>query len=260
MRLIDGAVAIREDLPDAWTVSVTVPPGAGSSLDTGVQRLSAIQYVRDELRATLHDAATPAITIGGDCGVEIGAIEHALASTRDPDADTVVVWFDAHGDLNTPESSPSGAFAGMVLRTLLGDGPAELVPATPLRADRVILAGVRTLDDDESDFVTSSGITLIPAAELSGTTVCDAIRDSGATSVYIHIDLDVIDPAEFASGGDPEPFGVGIQQLIDTIVAVRTAHPLVGAGVTEFAPANGDAASDDLPSILRIIGALTRKL
>lgn len=255
MRLVDGANAILGDLPPSWTKTVAVPPGAGTSLDSGVDRLSSLLHVRDGLRTALAASASPTITIGGDCGVELAAIEHSAAGR-----DTVVVWIDAHPDLNTPDTSPTGAFHGMVLRTLLGDGPAELVPAVPLRSDRVILVGTRALDDAESDYVDASGIVLLGPTGLSAESLTDAILASGAAEVYLHIDLDVLDPAEFASLSYPEPFGLTVQHVLDLVIAARTALPLAGAGITEFAPSSDAATADELPAILRVIGALTRKL
>lgn len=255
MRLIDGAEAIRGDLPSSSTVLIDVPPGAGSSLGTEVHRLSAIQLVRDVLLAALQDATPVPVTIGGDCGVELAAVQHAAAR-----GDVAVVWMDAHADLNTPQSSPSGSFTGMVLRTLLGDGPAEVRTPSPLRSDRVILAGVRALDDAESDFIEAAGVRHILPADLTAESLAAAVTATGASSLYIHIDLDVIDPSEFACVGAPEPFGIGFAALLDMIRAAREAVPLSGAGITGFAPASTEAAADDLPSILRIVGALTRKL
>ncbi len=251
MRLVDGAEAIREDLPSSSTVVVDVPLGAGNDEGTAVQRLSSIVAVRDALTAALAETVGLPIVIGGDCGVELGAIAAAAAAGT-----TAVVWFDAHPDLNTPESSPSGAFHGMVLRTLLGDGVDALVPAVPLAADNLILVGTRALDDAESEFVESAGIRMLGIDELDGSAITTAIAATGATSVYLHVDLDVLDPAAIDGIGFPEPFGLSLGQLLDTIAAAKAALPVIGAGVTEFAPVSPEAAVDDLGTILRIIGAL----
>ena len=253
MRLIDGAEAIRGDLPTPSTVSVEVPPDAGTDLGSGVHRLSAVQTVRDRLLVALRSGSGIPVVVGGDCGVELGAVQHALA--RDGVA---VVWLDAHADLNTPESSPSGAFSGMVLRTLLGEGPASAVPSPTLDPSRLVLAGVRSLDDAESDFIAASGITHLDPGALDPRSISAAIAATGATAVYVHLDLDVIDPAEFACVAAPEPFGVPFQTLLDVVAAIRATLPLVGAGITGFAPASPEAADGDATSILRVIGALTR--
>ena len=253
MRLIDGAEAIRGDLPTPSTVSVEVPPDAGTDLGSGVHRLSAVQTVRDRLLVALRSGSGIPVVVGGDCGVELGAVQHALA--RDGVA---VVWLDAHADLNTPESSPSGAFSGMVLRTLLGDGPASAVPSPTLDPSRLVLAGVRSLDDAESDFIAASGIAHLDPGALDPRSISTAVAATGATAVYVHLDLDVIDPAEFACVAAPEPFGVPFQMLLDVVAAIRATLPLVGAGITGFAPASPEAADGDATSILRVIGALTR--
>ena len=250
MRLVDGAAAIQGDLPSAFTKSVDVPLEAGDSQGTSVHRLSALTLVRDRLSQVLSTIPGPVVTIGGDCGVEVGAVGYLS------DRDFALVWFDAHPDLNTPESSPSNAFHGMVLRTILGDGPATLVPATPINADRVILAGIRASDAAEEEFATTAGIRSLSVDELTPELLVAAVEASGAASVYLHIDLDVLDPADLTQVGFPEPFGVRAEVLIASIKALLTRFPLAGAGITEFAPASIQDAADDMPTVLRIIGAL----
>jgi arginase len=251
MRLVDGAEAILGDLPASATTVVDVPLGAGSDEGSAVHRLSSIVAVRDALQLAIHDAPNVPIVIGGDCGAELGSIGRAIT-----DGTTAVVWLDAHPDINTPESSPSGAFHGMVVRTLLGDGPDVLLPTAPLDPKHLVLAGTRALDDPESEFVDSHSIRLIGVDELTAETMTAALRATGATSVYLHIDLDVLDPAFIHGVGFPEPFGLSLPQLLGVIAAAKATLPLVGAGVTEFAPSSPDDAADDLGSILRIVGAL----
>ena len=250
MRLMDGAAAIQGDLPSALTKSISVPLEAGDSQGTSVHRLSALTLIRDRLSEVLSTMAGPVVTIGGDCGVEVGAVGHLS------DRDFALVWFDAHPDLNTPESSPSNAFHGMVLRTILGDGPAPLVPSTPVNADRVILVGVRASDAAEEEFATAAGIRGLSVDELTPESLIAAVEASGAASVYLHIDLDVLDPADMTQVGFPEPFGLPAEVLIASIKALLTRFPLAGAGITEFAPASMLDAADDMPTVLRIIGAL----
>jgi len=252
MRLVEGAHAIRNDLPASSTVLVDVPLEAGDDQGSGVARLSSLLLVREAQARELELLTNPAITIGGDCGVEVAAIEHAAG------ADAAVLWFDAHADLNTPASSPSGAFSGMVLRTLLGDGPAGLTPAVPLAPGRVVLVGTRALDDAEAEYMETAGITSLPGDTLTPELLVAAVEATGATTVYIHIDLDVLDPSDFAAVGSPEPFGPSATTVAQSIRLVLERFPLAGGGITSFAPATEEQASDDLPTILRLLGALTR--
>jgi arginase len=253
LRLGDGAEAIRGDLPGSSTRVVEVPMEAGDELGSGLARLGSLQLVRERTLAVLADVPDWALAIGGDCGMTLAPVEHALERTA---GDLAVVWFDAHPDLNTLESSPSGAFSGMVLRTLLGDGVTGLVPAAPLAADRLVLAGVRSVDDGEDAFLGESGIARVGVGELEIGLVA-AVEKTGAASVYLHIDLDVLDPAEFEGVGEPVPFGLTAAELVQAIRAVKARFPIAGASIAGFSPASAEAAADDLPTILRIIGALT---
>jgi arginase len=255
LRLGDGAEAIRGDLPGSSTRVVEVPMEAGDELGSGLARLGSLQLVRERSLAVLAEVPDWALAIGGDCGIALAPIEHALERTA---GDLAVVWFDAHPDLNSLDSSPSGAFSGMVLRTLLGDGVAGLVPAVPLAADRLVLAGVRSVDDGEDAYLAGSGIARLGVDELAAADgLVAAVEATGAASVYLHIDLDVLDPAELDGVSEPVPFGLAATTLVQAIRAVKARYRVAGASIAGFSPASPDAAADDLPTILRIIGALT---
>ena len=253
MRLVDGAEAIRGDLPSSSTHDVEIPLEAGDAQGSGVLRLSSIALVRDRVAEQVKRLPSPVITIGGDCGVEIGAIGSIAAP------DVAVVWFDAHPDLNTPESSPSGAFSGMVLRTLLGEGASELLPPRPLTPSQVIVAGARSFDQAEDDYLAHSGIPVIGPADVTAERLVAAVEATGATSVYIHVDLDVLDPADIEGLAAPQPFGVRATALVESIRALTTRFSLAGAGIAAFAPASADAAASDMSTVLRIIAALTAR-
>jgi arginase len=236
MRLADGAEAIRGDLPASATRVVEVPVEAGESLGTGVHRYASLLAVRTRQEAALAAATGTPITIGGDCGVELAAIGHSARAHPG----LAVVWLDAHADLNTPASSPSGAFHGMVLRAVLGDGVdgLELAPGT-VTPDRVVLAGVRALDDAESDFAVARGIAHLGVDAVTPDALVAAVAATGATAVHIHVDLDVLDPGAVSGIGYPEPFGLDVPTVTESIKALRRSCELAGAGITEFAPPLG---------------------
>lgn len=256
MLLIDGAEAIAGDLPRA-SVRIDVPLEAGESLGSPVRRLSSLTRIRDLVAAELADHAQqsggdePTIVIGGDCGVAVPAIAHA--ATRHPGM--AVVWFDAHADLHSPDTSPSGAFAGMALRAVFGDG--ELSAGGAVGADRIVLAGAREFEDAESALVQTAGIRVVAVAEFAEpSALADAVTATGADAVYIHVDLDVLDPAVMTGLTSAVPFGLAVAQVTAAIAALRERLPLAGASVCGFAPATPAGAVDDLGSILRIVGAL----
>ncbi|NQX12820.1 arginase family protein [Microbacteriaceae bacterium VKM Ac-2855] len=257
MRLVDGAEAICGDLPSSATTVVDIPAEAGESQDTGVRRFSSIVTVAERMRDSLSRIAGTVITIGGDCGVEFAAIGHAVTRSTTPLA---VVWFDAHPDAATPADSISGAFTGMVLRAVTGDGVGALaaVPSEAVPFSRVVIAGSRLPDPGEAEAVEAQGGRILPPYDLTPEKLVAAVAATGAERVYIHVDLDVLEPADIAGLFDPVPFGVAAADLVACIDALRARFALAGAGVTEFAPSSPTAATDDLPTILRVLGALSR--
>ena len=145
MLLVDGASAIAGDLPRNATTVLDVPLEAGESLGTGVHRLSSLQRIRAMVATEM---TSDTIVIGGDCSVTVAALD---AIDRD---DLALVWCDAHGDLHTDQTSPSGAFSGMALRAALGEGEPQLALSPGLPEDRVVVVGARVLEDSEEEPLT----------------------------------------------------------------------------------------------------------
>ncbi|MFB9310456.1 arginase [Agromyces hippuratus] len=253
----DGAEAIRGDLPNSSTVMVEVPVEAGESLGTGVQRYSTLLRVHERTTAALSHLPDWALTIGGDCSASLASVAHASARAA---GDLAVLWLDAHPDLNTPAASPSGGFGGMTLRAITGEGADGLAlgPETRVPPERLVLGGIRAIDDEESRFIEAHDVTALTVEDLSDPSlVIAALEATGASQVFIHIDLDVLDPAELAGLSYPMPFGIGVAELVALVRAVAARFPLAGAAIAGFAPASPQSADDDLPTILRLIGALT---
>lgn len=251
MQLIDGAEAIAGDLPRTSTTVLAAPTEAGDAQGTRIHRLSALVRMRERIEEAVRSADDPAIVIGGDCGVALGAVS-AVAGD-----DLAVVWIDAHADLHTPDSSPSGAFHGMVLRAVVGEGEALHRLEPGLVPSRLILAGTRALDAEEQRFITGHDVRVIAPADLADPDVlADAVLATGAARVYVHVDLDVLDPSEMTGVALAEPFGARTADVVASIRRLRERLPLAGATLTEFSPAPPAAAVDDLGTILRLIGAL----
>jgi arginase family enzyme/GNAT superfamily N-acetyltransferase len=228
-RLREGAAELAAMIPAARRLKVEIATEAGVPRDS-VNGLDILVQNLEATRAAVAQAeGRPTITIGGDCAVDLAPIEAALAKHGERLA---VVWFDAHADLNTPASSPSGAFHGMILRTLLGDGPADLLPQHVLAPSQVVLAGARALDPDEQAFIDNSELQHLGVDELGN--VIEAVTRTGATAVYVHIDLDVLDPQVFDSVGTPEPGGLDPTQLTAAVKALAAHFTLAGLAITEY--------------------------
>jgi arginase len=257
----DGAAAIQGDLPASATVVVDVPVEAGESLGSGVRRFSTLLRIKELTTAALAGVADTPITIGGDCGAVLAAVSFAAGrGDADGDGDLAVLWLDAHPDLNTPETSPSGAFSGMVLRAITGEGADGLAagPGSRVPPSKLVLGGIRAIDDGEQSYIDEHDITVLTADGLGDpAAVLAALEATGATRVFVHIDLDVLDPSALAGLSYPMPFGVGAAELVAVVKAVVERFPLAGGSIAGFSPASPDAAGDDLPTILRLVAALT---
>jgi len=173
----------------------------------------------EQTLAIAMDLPERPLVLGGCCCAHIGAVEGLAART----GRLALVWFDAHGDLNTPESSPSGNLWGMPLRMLLDSGAVE--------PQDVILLGSRSLDPPEREYVASIGLRT-DAGELESAL-------DGAEGVYVALDVDSLDPAEI-SPFMPEPDGLSVAEVEVLLRRVAERSAVLGAGFSALAaePAN----------------------
>ena len=155
------------------------------------------------------------LVLGGCCSSHIGALE-GLAARHD---DIALVWLDAHGDLNTPETSPSGNAWGMPLRAI--------VDAGTVRPENVALVGARSLDPPEEEFIAESGLQTGPDAVERALEECSC--------VYVALDVDSLDPSEI-SPFMPEPDGLRLGEVEELFGDLRERSTVVGAGLTGLAP------------------------
>ncbi|MFZ4299227.1 arginase family protein [Streptomyces cinereoruber] len=243
-RLVEGAHRLGSLLPAARRAVVEIDPGPGRDQD-GVRHLDVLTRSLEATRAALGRIGDGALlAVGGDCGIELAPVARAVARHGDSLA---VVWFDAHADLNTPDTSPSGGFHGMVLRTLLGQGPSQLLPGPEERLStrQIVLAGARSLDPAELAFIESEGIRALSVRALrEPDRLVSAVAGTGATHVYIHLDLDVLDPEHFTGLSCPEPGGLHPDHLRAALHGLTGRFDVAGMGITEHAPAADSAGGD----------------
>jgi len=171
------------------------------------------------------------LVVGGCCCAHVGAVE-GLAARNGP---LGVVWFDAHGDLNTPETSPSGNPWGMPLRMLLDS---ETVASA-----NAALVGARNLDPPERKFIAASGVR-------TGLEEIDAALE-GVESAYVAFDFDVLDPGEEADSFMPEPGGLKLAEAEAALARIADQRRVAGAGFTAFTRSERNAAA-----IVRLASAL----
>lgn len=240
-RLAAGARRAAELVPAGAVVTVPVLRTDGNRA-AGIRAYDVLVENQRLTAKALAGIDDQVITVGGDCSVDIAPIDAARA--RHGDALTVL-WIDAHPDVYSPRTLPSGAFHGMVVRALLGDGPAGLTPERPLAPHQVIIAGERAGAASEHAYLARAGLRRYGVDDLER--VLDGLRGP----VYVHIDLDVLEPTVFGATCYPEPDGVRPRRLADL---VRRIDDIVGAAITEHAP-SGDEAGPGEAEVIRLLGA-----
>lgn len=177
-------------------------------------------------------------SLGGDCGIELGPIAYLNNKYND----LAVIWFDAHSDLNTPESSPSKHFHGMPLMTLLGKGEQGIVNLlnSKLSINQLFLTGIRDLDPTEKKYVLGNKITSFTVKDIeeNETLLIKDIKNKRFNNVYIHLDLDVIEPEELLCVKCPSPNGLSIKKLTSILNKLKNNFHILGGSICEFAPKN----------------------
>jgi arginase len=170
------------------------------------------------------------LVLGGCCCSHVGTVEGLAARG----GRLALVWFDAHGDLNTPESSPSGNAWGMPLRMILDGGA--------VAPEDVALVGARNLDPPELEYLAASRLH----------TGDDAIERAvaGADAVYVALDADSVEPGEVACFM-PEPDGIRLDELERLLREVASRVPVAGLGFSGLLP---DRANE--PKLARLAAAL----
>lgn len=203
------------------------------------------------LHAAVADAvaaeARPPAVVTGDCGVALGVVAGLQRRGIEP----AVIWFDAHGDLHTPESSTSGYPGGMPLRMLLGDGDRTVAARTGLRpvdAERVVLVDGRDLDPAEAAFLDGGPVRRVPV---------DAVPDVDGP-LYLHIDLDVVDAAALPGLRFPVTPGPDAGAVREAALRLLATGRVAALTVACTWHAGAGAAEVARPTVRALLDALER--
>jgi len=199
-------------------------------------------------RASLDAGALP-VVIGGDHSVAAGSVAASAEAVRAATGKPLgVIWVDAHGDMNTPETSESGNVHGMPLAALLGREPKELAitvngPTAPaVRPEHTVLVGIRNLDAREKDQIREAGVhvfTMKDIDRLGMAAVAEralAAASAGTGGVHVSFDLDVCDPGIAPGVGTPVRGGLGYREAHLLMELVADSGRLVALDVVEANP------------------------
>jgi arginase len=260
--LIDAGLAQRLEALGCTTILVEmidIPPSDESREERLGHLLARLGYEVARARS----AGFFPLVVGGDCLTSIGALSGLL----DP-ATTGIAWFDAHGDFNTPEITISGYLGGMPLACAVGRGLDNLRERSKMAgvvAERnVALLGARDLDPLEERALAASSVMLVRTSEFASDSakLARTIHALGTLpQVYLHIDIDVLDPVE-APGVD-YPAGGGLQasqlqEAVRMVAGLGNVHALALTAVNPEKDVDGRTVSAALGVIEAAIGKVQR--
>jgi len=201
------------------------------------------RQLRDETATAIANGETP-LVLGGDHSIAMGSVGGAAR-----DASIGVVWFDAHADLNTPATTPSGNVHGMPLAAALGRGEigaTEWARAPGLSEENVALVGLRSVDEPEREAIRDSDVTAFTMSDIDERGITPVVEDAlevatdGTDGIHVSLDLDWLDPNEAPGVGTPVRGGVTYREAhaaMETVAELdERTGPLRSMEVVEVNP------------------------
>jgi arginase len=188
------------------------------------------------------------VSIAGDCCSTLGV----LAGLQQAGVRPTLIWFDAHGDFNTWQTSPSGFLGGMPLAMLAGLGDQTMVNGlglTPLPEAHIILTDGRDLDPGEKKAVANSAITHLPNVEQ----LLDFPLPEGP--LYVHFDVDVVDVTELPAVGYPAPGGPSVAAMQRVFRRLAQTGRVTAVSVSTWNP-NLDGVERSRDAAMSLLGVL----
>jgi len=208
------------------------------------------------VEAACSDGALP-LVLAGNCSTSLGT----LAGLGPGDAG--ILWLDAHADLNTPETTPSGFLDGMALAIATGRcwrGMASTIPGfRPIADERVALLGTRDLDPPEAAVLEGSAMRVVRAADVTAglPDALEGLRAAGTRRLYLHVDLDVHDPSTCRANRYAVDGGLSLEQTLGVIRSAAESMTIAAVAITAYDP-DADERGRAREVALRIVETVAR--
>ncbi|MGD8385456.1 MAG: arginase [Lysobacterales bacterium] len=209
------------------------------------QILSVCTKLAERVKAIMDHGEFP-LVLGGDHSIAMGTVAGAAAHFRDLEEDMGLIWFDAHGDMNVPESSPSGNIHGMPLAHLLGRGDPDLAGilgfSPKLNPEKVALIGIRDIDKGERQIIRESGIHVFTMRDIDERGMAHVSREAieivtgGTGGFHVSFDVDGCDPSVIPGSGTLVPGGVRFREAHLLLEHCADSRRLTSMEVVELNP------------------------
>jgi arginase len=232
---------------DRGDVHVPIPEiiQVGGTGKRYVAEIAAVCRTLASMTAASVDEGRIPVCIGGDHSLAAGSVAGVARSLQRRGGRLGLIWVDAHGDMNTPETSPSGNVHGMPLAACLGQGPEELVAVgggASVGSENVALIGIRNLDERERDEVRRSGVRAYTMSDIDrrgiGAIMDEILKNllDRTAGIHLSLDLDGLDPEVAPGVGTPVRGGLSYREAHLLCEMVAESGRLVGLDMVELNP------------------------
>jgi len=263
--LVDELKKVVSEVVDFGDVEVKLPPRDESNpkLLNARQVEAVCRSLATKVHSTLNRGYFPLI-IGGEDSVIMGIIE---GFQRDLGPRIGLVYMDAHGDFNTPETTPSGLIGGMNVAITAGRGPKELVEmfgrSPLLPEENIVLYGTRELDAIEEKALADSKVRVYTREKIREVGVENVVKkilhdlQLRCDKVYVHVDLDVLDETAMSAQSLPVQDGFSMREFQGTLQALVKSGRLCGMAIMVFNAAK-DPEGVEARKVVRLIADVLR--
>jgi arginase len=210
------------------------------------------------------------LVLGGDHSIAVGTVAGVSNHLRGRGEKLGMIWIDAHADMNTPGTSPSGNVHGMPLACCVGRGPAELTGifgySPKIDPANVALVGIRSVDEKERDTVQHSGVHVFTMRDIDerglGPVIEQAIRvaTSGTAGFHVSLDMDAVDPQEAPGVGTPVRGGITYREAHLAMETINDTSQMLSMEVVEVNPVIDEANRTAVLAVELVMSAMGKRI
>jgi len=263
---------LGHQVEDIGNISVKQP----EEMSYGEKRAKYLAEISDACKdlaamveKSLEESMLP-VVLGGDHSIAAGTLSGVAAHFKKKDKKIGLIWLDAHGDINTPESSPSGNVHGMPLAAAMGYGAAELVELQGFKPkvepQNISLVGIRDLDSQEKKLAKKSGVHVFTMRDIDERGMREVMSDAlkyamdDTDGISVSLDMDFVDPSDAPGVGTPVRGGVTYREAHLAMEMLADTEAMVSLEVVEINPVIDEHNRTALLGVELVLSGLGKKI
>ncbi len=263
---------LGHQVEDIGNISVKQP----EEMSYGEKRAKYLAEIADAckdlaamIEKSLEESMLP-VVLGGDHSIAAGTLSGVAAHFKKKDRKIGLIWLDAHGDINTPESSPSGNVHGMPLAAAMGYGAAELVELQGFKPkvepQNISLVGIRDLDSQEKKLAKKAGVHVFTMRDIDERGMREVMSDAlkyamdDTDGISVSLDMDFVDPSDAPGVGTPVRGGVTYREAHLAMEMIADTEAMVSLEVVEINPVIDEHNRTALLGVELVLSGLGKKI